>query len=160
MGSSKFCPRCQHEKPIGEFGINRAKKDSLASYCRACCRAKSRDYHCLHSKEDNIRRARYRDTARGRYFSLQTQAQKRGVKVDFLVEGFVDWFGRQDLHCHYCGRELEIHQRGLGALTIDCTDNATPYNLDNIALSCKRCNWAKGSWFTEKQMIAIAGRYF
>ena len=38
--------------------------------------------------------------------------------------------------------------------------NRLPYTLDNITFACRRCNNIKGSWFTEKQMLEIANRYF
>lgn len=39
----KRCCSCKQMKPLSEFNVNRSKKDGLASYCRPCNRATSRE---------------------------------------------------------------------------------------------------------------------
>lgn len=40
--NTKHCTSCQTVKPTDDFGRNRAKKDGLQDYCRACNRVSSR----------------------------------------------------------------------------------------------------------------------
>jgi hypothetical protein len=57
--SAKWCPSCRQDKPLTDFGRNRANSDGLTAYCRPCANAKtlaqrrrqydggSREYHLL-----------------------------------------------------------------------------------------------------------------
>ena len=45
-------------------------------------------------------------------------------------------------------------------LTLDRVDNTKGYELSNIVLACRRCNYMKGSWLTSEQMLDAAKRYF
>ena len=40
-------------------------------------------------------------------------------------------------------------------LTIDRKDNDRGYTIDNIVLSCNRCNMIKGNFFNEQDMLKI-----
>ena len=48
----------------------------------------------------------------------------------------------------------------LSALTFDRKDNNEGYTIDNLALSCRRCNLMKGDWLTYEQTLEIANKYF
>lgn len=34
--SQKYCPKCETEKDISEFGPNKSRKDGVQSFCKAC----------------------------------------------------------------------------------------------------------------------------
>ena len=74
------------------------------------------------------------------------------------------WFSEQNKVCFYCHRKLTKPTRQLNwansGLTIDRLDNEQGYTIDNIVLSCHRCNAMKGDWLTAEQMIDAAKRYF
>lgn len=38
----KFCPKCEQEKDISDFGINKSSRDGLQCYCRPCTREVTR----------------------------------------------------------------------------------------------------------------------
>ena len=37
---SKTCPRCSHPLPLGEFALDKSRKDGLAAYCLICDRTR------------------------------------------------------------------------------------------------------------------------
>lgn len=91
--------------------------------------------------------------------------------IMFTSKEFVAWFKNQPLVCHYCKQPLIMtsldnpfggakNNRRENQLTVDRKNNDLPYMLDNIVLCCRRCNMIKGKWFSEKQMLEIASRYF
>jgi hypothetical protein len=56
---TKKCSRCKDEKPVTEFGINRATRDGLAYYCKEPC---SREIRAARPKEEQREAARrYRE---------------------------------------------------------------------------------------------------
>lgn len=57
----KRCPTCGEEKPLDQFGSNKAKKDGLNVYCKECTRAKLRErYHADPEASRQALRKRYR----------------------------------------------------------------------------------------------------
>lgn len=45
---TKFCTKCEKQKPVSEFGKNKSKKDGLQSYCKECVKIYKRKHY-----EDN-----------------------------------------------------------------------------------------------------------
>jgi len=106
--------------------------------------------------------AKYSATAKGKFTKLKLRARAGNIPLSMLSAEFIDWFERQDLKCYYCSRVISVAvgQKKLDGYSIDRKDNNKGYSLENIALCCNRCNMAKGSWFTEEQMLEIAQKYF
>lgn len=103
------------------------------------------------------------NTTKGRYYRLKSKAKTAGRSFNIHLEEFISWYEGQNLVCHYCGKTLtygkwKIHN--LTDLTIDRKDSNLGYALDNIVLSCRRCNLMKGDWLTHRQTLEIAQRYF
>lgn len=42
--NNKICTKCKQEKPKSEFSLNRKRKDSVNSWCKACCNEQSMLY--------------------------------------------------------------------------------------------------------------------
>lgn len=59
----KWCPRCEQDKPLCEFGRNRSKKDKLRAYCRQCTNAVHREqrHHPENREKDRAYTAQYRE---------------------------------------------------------------------------------------------------
>ncbi len=106
--------------------------------------------------------AKYSATPKGRLTKLRLRAKLAHIPIDIKLGEFTKWGEHQEPNCYYCGRELCVApgQKKLDGLSIDRKDNNKGYTLSNVVLSCNRCNMAKGSWFTEKEMLEIAQRYF
>ena len=107
-------------------------------------------------------RAKYYASAKGRLTQLKCRASWGNINFAISLEDFTEWLNKQNGECHYCKAKLNVNKghKMLDGDSIDRKDNNKGYTIDNIVLSCNRCNMAKGSWFTEQQMLEIAGRYF
>lgn len=173
---TKICSRCKEEKSITEFHHSRGlyRKDGLQRYCKDCCnlaqlqwrqthkelvKGYGQKYYQNHKEQFKERQGHYRATARGKYSMLRGHARQ---SILFTLEKFEVWYDQQEKICYYCGRKLICARakRELDSLNIDRKDNNLSYTLDNMALSCRRCNIMKGSWLTETQMLDAAKRYF
>lgn len=96
------------------------------------------------------------------YRGIKLSAKRRNIKFLIIQKDFIIWYNKQEKRCHYCERTLEdirndkkeplFHK---GRLTIDRKDNNGVYKINNIVLSCMRCNFIKHNYFTEKQMLKI-----
>ncbi len=114
-----------------------------------------------HPEEMILYRKRYNHSTKGRFKKLQLRAKRAGIAIELSMDEFVQWYEAQELKCYYCKREI-VSNSGVQKLNSPCIDrknNILGYLLDNIALSCNRCNLVKGSWFTEQEMMEIASKY-
>ena len=115
-----------------------------------------------HPEQMKAYMVKYNYSVKGKYTKLNLRAKAAGISVDIKQGEFIEWYGQQKLLCHYCNAALNTGQgqKKMDGYSIDRMDNSKGYELDNITLCCNRCNMAKGSWFTEKQMLEIAHKYF
>ena len=125
---------------------------SAAGYCLACRRKKVK--RTIREKQV------YYDTPKGKYRSLYTRVKRNSREITFTLEEFLDWYKGRILVCFYCGIPVKERGKTADSFTFDRADNDKSYTLDNIRIACRKCNTAKGAWFTEKQMLQIAGFYF
>lgn len=163
---TKHCNRCDKDKPVNEFGKCKTYKDGLAVYCKECTREKVRlerlKYPERFKRNNRDYQSRYRQTARGYYNRIKCNAKRKGISFNISGSDFVEWFNRQKLECYYCRQTLEKGNGSakMNSLNLDRLDNKRGYSLDNIVLSCRRCNSMKGDWLTAEQTKEIAERYF
>jgi hypothetical protein len=61
MTLTKFCPACQIEKDVADFGINQSRIDGLQSQCRSCKKVTQNKWYKKHKFEhqERTRRRRY-----------------------------------------------------------------------------------------------------
>ena len=185
---NKLCPHCKKYRPIKYFYKDKSRTDGLCSWCKECCKIHSRKYkrteigklnerikykkfreeiktnpEVLNKYRKNQRRHRrkYSKTAAGKYWNLKGRA--KDIKFTITQHEFELWFEKQTMKCHYCKKDV-LFGYGKGnlsnSLTIDRKDNQVGYTIDNIVFACRKCNTIKGMWFTEKEMLEIAERYF
>lgn len=159
----KICSCCKREKEVSEFHRDSSRKGGYRIYCQDCARNKRLPYKARISERERAYHRQYKKTydksALGRYHKLKSNAKQRGFAFDILPNEFVTWIMSQKMQCHYCKQVLQVDKRGLDSLSIDRRNNDGKYTIGNITLACWRCNVAKGSWFTEQQMLDIATRY-
>lgn len=167
MKKTKYCPCCKQVKPVLAFYSNKSQYDGWAPWCKICMieysktpgrRAYQKKYREEHHEQVCASMRRWTATPQGKYSHLKTSAQRRNIPFELLLDDFCAWLSTQEDRCHYCGGQL-VDDNSLSAYTIDRKDNSQSYNPDNIVLACRRCNTSKGSWFTEEQMLEIAGKY-
>ena len=154
MERTKQCTRCGEVKPLSEFGKHRLSPDGHAYQCKECGKERAKAY---------------RASPMGVFIGLrgrQTFYKRHGDKREkpFLLEkdSFLEWYGVQPKVCHHCGisqenlaRIKDSQLRKVHRLTIDCKDNDAGYFLENMVLSCNRCNAIKGDFFTYEEMLHI-----
>lgn len=105
-------------------------------------------------------RARYRDTSRGVYIALKGRIKYGGQsELEISYESFSVWWEQTPKVCCYCGRSVK-RANSMEGQSIDRKNPKLSYSLDNIVLSCKRCNTMKGNWLSYEQMLDAAKRYF
>lgn len=143
------CIKCQEIKPMSEFPKDPKYRDGIRAFCKSCANEYLKNY--------------YNTTAVGKLNRLRHNAHHRGIEFNINIVKFKDWFTKQEPFCYYCSQELTIpkgQHHKMTDETYDRKDNAQGYRMDNLVLACRRCNIIKGEWFTEKQMLEIAQRYF
>lgn len=152
--TTKACTKCGVVKPLSEFGNHRLTKDKLAYRCKECGKKAARAYSL---------------TPRGVFKGLmgrQKYYERHGDKrrKPFYLErdSFLEWYANQLKACHYCeisqenlARIKDSQLRKVHRLTIDCKENDAGYFLENMVLSCNRCNAIKGDFFTYEEMLHI-----
>ena len=101
-------------------------------------------------------------TPYGIYSHLKYTSKRRHIALLFTKEEFKEWYLKQEQKCYYCKRTLiEINndirerQNVKFRLSLDRIDSKKEYSLDNIVLSCYRCNHVKSEYFTVEEMLKI-----
>jgi hypothetical protein len=85
--------------------------------------------------------------------------QRARHPVHITYEQFAEFAKQKE--CHYCGTEIvwtEYRSRkdgGGAASNLDRMDNSKPYEIGNIAVCCRRCNYAKNTHFTYEEWLQI-----
>ena len=61
--------------------------------------------------------------------------------------------------CHYCGHVIDwgepFGKDRPSGLNLDRKDSGLPYQLDNVVVSCLRCNYGKNNFFTYNEWLEI-----
>jgi 5-methylcytosine-specific restriction endonuclease McrA len=84
--------------------------------------------------------------------------QRARYPVLITYEQFVEFTKTKE--CHYCGEDIfwpEYRIKGQGgtATNLDRKDNSKPYELENIVIACRRCNYSKNDHFTYEEWMQI-----
>ncbi len=111
---------------------------------------KQRPYEALYRRfKDCVRR-------HGRRKSVPTVTPISLTYEDFL--GFTSV-----TECHYCGAEISWSEYNTNvngaAYNLDRKDNSKGYEIGNVVVCCKRCNYGKADRFTYEEWVEMT-RYF
>lgn len=86
----KRCPTCGEQKPLDQFGSNKAKKDGLNVYCKECTRARLRErYHADPEASREALRKRY-SANRSKYRKMKRLEYER-KKVASVAGKMLPW---------------------------------------------------------------------
>jgi 5-methylcytosine-specific restriction endonuclease McrA len=171
----KVCSHCGKEKEVSKFYTSKQTKDGFFSWCRSCLLldqksgyyGDSTDYRTSKLKREYNKKW-HRDANRtpsGKFYNLKFRAKKSNIPFLLTRKQFGEWFLNQELKCHYCGKSVNFggedytNGNSMKHLTIDRKNTILGYDIDNIVISCRKCNTIKGDWFTEKEMLEIANKY-
>lgn len=103
----------------------RAKnKERLASY--------KKSYNRENFVYNKVSMKKYKDSIKGRFSKLNTNARARGFMVGINLEEFTKIIGSP---CYLCGDK--------GIMGVDRYDNSLGYLLENCRPCCRRCNVMK-----------------
>jgi len=164
----KKCTKCQIEMSIDNFYKGNGT-DGFSHWCKSCITKyqKSRSKEIkkyVKNNKVNVAKSqrRYSLKPTGIYRGLKSHNERRSYEFNIDKDDFIKWYNKQKQQCHYCNRTLgEVQtdtrekEQNKTRLSIDRKDNSLGYILDNIVLACRRCNYIKGDYFTEKEMIEI-----
>ena len=128
----KKCSACQEERPIGDFYAHKAMKDGHLSQCKACVKARVRQY-----RQDNAERVRAYDRQRSSlphrvalrkeiFRNLPPERRKAHNAVSNAIRD-----GRLSKNpCAFCGseRDLEAHHH----------DYSLPLDVTWLCTACHR----------------------
>lgn len=101
-----------------------------------------------------------------KWATTKQNAIKRGILFSISRKDFIHWINTQPRQCHYC----KIHEQTLveestvkgvhsKRMTIDRKHPLGGYTLENICLSCWRCNVTKSDIFTSEEWLEIVNHY-
>lgn len=143
---TKICCICKQEKLLAEF--------SSSNRCKTCDVQRLENWKERQGKSLKM------------YHAGKSSAHCRGIEHRISYKEYLVWFSKQEKVCYYCNTSLDFanrrssNRRSSNIATTDRIDNEKGYTIDNIALSCLRCNMIKGLWLTAQQMTEIAAKYF
>jgi len=151
MIEDKYCPRCKTTKPLSEFGKSKQNKDGKNGWCLICCRAVSKAY---------------RGTPAGIYQNIKGRSNFYGRRFNMTKDEFINWYENEPKNCVYCDVPEWVlpslgdsNNQKRTKLNIDRVINEVGYQIDNLVLSCTRCNYIKSDFFTFDEMREIAQKY-
>lgn len=103
----------------------------------------------------NLKRAK-NNPGKEAFYSLKANSKSSRRPFNLTEVDFVGWYDKQPKVCCYCFIEEEICSTILNRrLQIDRMDSSQYYSLDNIALACPPCNFAKSHLFDTNDMKVI-----
>jgi len=149
----KICNKCGKEKNISFF---QKYKVGNKVYFRGDCK------ECWHKQIVKLKSEySYRNPIYF-FFNLKVAARKRNLGISITKSDFVEWWNKQEQRCFYCKRHFDdirldtdrLNKR-LRRLTVDRINNKLGYAINNIVLSCYRCNSIKSDYFDKDEMLKI-----
>lgn len=155
---TKSCSKCGIEKPVSDFGTASPKSDGYNSWCKQCVRDASK-----HHRETA---SGIYSTIKGRQTYLNRHNDSRAKPFNLKRKEFIEWYKEQEHKCIYCGVPEELlhliadkYGSRWKRLTIDCKDNEKGYAIDNIVLSCDKCNITKNNMLTYEEMLYVGENF-
>ena len=146
----KRCAHCDEVKSASEFHKAKNTVDKLASWCKDCARAYSREHYHAHKKARIASDRRYKHTFMGWLNNVAARhavrAKAAGVESTLTGQELYEKLVETKSHCVYCGDKL-TRQYGPRELNWDhVIPMAKGGNNDapNVVPSCQRCNSDKG----------------
>jgi len=140
--TEKRCNECGEVKPRSAFRDKEGR--GMDSKCKAC-RIKYLKEHYDDRKVPRIER-------------IATYSKKHGLP--FVGRGKLrKWFEEQPTICCYCGQQLEDSGREANSVTIDRVIPEKGYVIENLVISCHRCNRVKSDVLSFEEMKEVAQMY-
>jgi len=106
---------------------------------------------------------RYQSSPKGIYTVLRKNNPKGKIKI--TRKEFIAWYKNQEKRCYYCEIPQDIlisiplFNRTKKRLEIERKNNNLSYQMDNLILSCPRCNSIKSDILFSREMKEIGEKY-
>lgn len=134
----KFCPKCQQTKILENFAKDRARKDGLNGWCKACLKVIRPKYQAMKSASERQRRA-----AR-RLKILQHYSQKEIPNCACCSEDVLEFLGVDHING---GGNRHRHQIGRDGRKGDLYRWIWKNNLpEGFRVLCHNCNQSLGAY--------------
>jgi len=165
MNKFKICSSCKRKLLLKSFSIDVKCKDKLSCICKKCANNRSKEWYEAHKLRRNRYDLNYNKLPVGIYKALKQSAKNRNLEICSRQE-FIDWYNKQERECVYCSipeyllKPLEWGSKVFRSrLTIDRNNNNNGYILDNMCLSCYKCNLMKNDILNFDEMKEIGNKY-
>lgn len=90
------------------------------------------------------------------FFCIKGNSKSANRPFTLAEKDFISWYDKESKICHYCSVEEATCYYILNRrLQIDRIDNQSYYLLNNLALACPPCNFAKSHLFDKEDMKVI-----
>jgi hypothetical protein len=128
------------------------------------CNKNSLEYYNNNKEKCNANTKRHQKLHHDRtlYAWIKKGCKKRKIKLEITIDEFCKWYNKIPKICIYCGiseQEWLLSKDSMShwykRLQIDRKNNKLGYFLENLAISCARCNRTKTDFFTFEQMKII-----
>ena len=154
----KRCPRCGQERPVSEYGLNRARVDGLAAYCKPCARSYRNEYGLQHRAHLNERNRLWREAnpekmaklrqawlVRHPEYPSEKEHRRRARKyaTDYEKVDRVAIYERDEGICQLCETPVDAESFTLDhAIPIA---HGGPHRAWNVRIAHRECNNRRGT---------------
>lgn len=134
---TKRCSRCKTDKPISDFGVNRAKAGGRALYCRPCARTLTRESY-RRNREAQL------DYMRSRTFGISREQYDELLALQHGV-------------CAICKQPETAKSRSGGSKSLGVDHDHETGRIRGLL--CYRCNVALGYLKDDEGLLLAAAAY-
>lgn len=153
----KYCKKCNKEKPLEEFGIDRSEKDGHRYSCKNCLNKRQREYANnnkevikLRNKAKSEKRRLYYNSQKGVESSRRAHLKR---KFNLTLEDYKLLSEKQGDVCAICGSP-EMNNKN----KVLCVDHC--HNTGKIrGLLCGKCNAGIGHFMDDIKIIEKSIKY-
>lgn len=140
--STKICTKCNKEKSINDFALNKDTKDGRYSSCKECKNSWKRVSY-------NVRDGVNVKSLKARFNLGQRRAKERNHEWNL---DFTTYKQMIENNCFYCKQSVLLET----GYNIDRKDNLIGYTIENSVCCCADCNVGKSDRFSSDEWkIAI-----
>ena len=142
MDKTKKCNKCKCVKNLDNFYRNKSRKDGHDTWCKECSNEYSKKYYNKNSDKIKRRIKQWNEKIKTNsiYSYIKRYLTKRKAVINASVEDIIGLYNKNP-NCYYCGKSLDYTEISFDH-KIPLSRNGTK-TIDNIALSCKNCNFFK-----------------
>ena len=154
---TKFCIKCEVEKPVSEFGKKKtARKDGLQTYCLKCRSAYAREHKQIRTGRKHSALTEHGKAYQKEYQHGYQHGYQRMRLYYMKLSDYEELLEQQQGVCAICGQsETSRNQWGAKQLAVDHNHQTG----DVRGLLCFKCNTALGRFNDDPALLQKAIDY-